>query len=156
MWVQTLDIQLEGIRFQLRDGVIAVSCYVAHFVLQDLASYFLPGVDATDLQTFSSLLPEIEHLATSKYDAGNIEVSGEIVIGTADLLRHGLHWLEAGRTGREEQIRAVRLNGALTSVGVSRPRRTLARALFRRASVAGQRLFQIEARFPKSESTRSR
>jgi hypothetical protein len=86
-----LDIQPDGIRFRLGDGATIVSCFVAKFVLQDLASHHLPGTNATDLQAFSELLPEIEHLANAKYGASRIEANGEIKLGTADLLRHGVH-----------------------------------------------------------------
>jgi hypothetical protein len=85
-----LDIQPEGIRFRLGDGATVVSCFVSQFVLQDLASHHLPGTNATELQSFSELLPEIEHLANAKYNSGRTEASGEIKLGTADLLRHGV------------------------------------------------------------------
>jgi hypothetical protein len=86
-----LDIQPEGIHFCLGDGVTLVSCFVARFVLQDLAGHHLPGTKVTDLQSFGELLPEIEHLANAKYVSGRTEANGEIKLGTADLLRHGVH-----------------------------------------------------------------
>jgi hypothetical protein len=86
-----LDIQPEGIRFRLGDGATVVGCFLTRFVLQDLASHHLPGTNATDLQAFSELLPEIEHFANAKYDANRIEANGEIRLETADLLRHGVH-----------------------------------------------------------------
>jgi hypothetical protein len=52
------------------------------------------GISVTDLEIFSEMLPEIEHLANTKYDASRIEESG-IVIGAPDLLRYGLHALRA-------------------------------------------------------------
>jgi hypothetical protein len=85
-----LDIQPEGIRFRLGDGATVVACFLTRFVLQDLASHHLPGTNVTDLQAFSELLPEIEHFANAKYVSGRTEANGEIKLGTADLLRHGV------------------------------------------------------------------
>jgi hypothetical protein len=85
-----LDIQAEGVRFRLGDGATTVSCFVTHFALQDLGGHYLSGANVTDLQAFTELLPEIEHLANAKFDSGRIEENGEVTIGTADLLRRPL------------------------------------------------------------------
>jgi hypothetical protein len=153
-----LDIQPEGIRFCLGDGATIVSCFVGHFVLQDLASHHLSGTNVTDLQSFGELLPEIEHLANARYVSGRTEANGEIKLGTADLLRHGVHdpaahleqvhaamisfgdddgrtqtmnsQLPLGdRTGRLTP--KVRLHESLTGLDKRRPRRRADGVLFR-------------------------
>jgi hypothetical protein len=149
-----LDIQKEGIRFRLSDGETTVSCSVSRFVLQDLISHHLPGVNVTDLQAFVELLPGIAHLANVKYDAGRIDENGEIVIGTADLLRHGLQSPAAHLASmaiirraanlpedviyrRESSSRDVlgttepQVRVTLVAVDKNRPRRKPAAALFR-------------------------
>jgi hypothetical protein len=85
-----LDIETEGIRFWLSDGANTFSCFVTHFVLQDLGGHYLPSANLTDLQAFAELLPEIEHLANAKYNLGRTEESGGVTIGTADFLRRAL------------------------------------------------------------------
>jgi hypothetical protein len=164
-----LDVKAEGVRFRLSDGAKIVSCFVTHFALQDLGSHHLIGSNTTDLQAFSELLPEIEHLANAKYNAGRAEDDGEIAIGTADLLRHGLQCpgarleqvcaaladcgvdgrqLEAmisrlGRIGARDAIGAPKSRLRETLGGKSRPRRKAA-ALFReglhlRTAVSGSK-----------------
>jgi hypothetical protein len=150
-----LDIQPEGIRFRLGDGASIVDCFLTRFVLQDLASHHLPGTNPTDLQAFSELLPEIEHFANAKYVSGRTEANGEIKLGTADLLRHGVQnpgaHLEQAHAAmissgdddsRAETVNSqppiagrlppkVRLHESRTALDKRRPRRRPDGALFR-------------------------
>jgi hypothetical protein len=149
-----LDIQNESIRLRLSDGETTVSCSVSRFVLQDLISHHLPGVNVTDLQAFGELLPGIAHLANAKYDAGRTDDNGEIMIGTADLLRHGLqspaahlactaithsgaNLPEDAIYRRENSSRSIlgtskpQILGTLAAVDKNRPRRRGAATLFR-------------------------
>jgi hypothetical protein len=41
-----------------------------------------------------SRFPEIERLTSAKYEAGRLEDNGELLIGTADLLRFGFQGAE--------------------------------------------------------------
>jgi len=71
----------------LHDGVTRIVCTIARQVLQDLGDYH--QFSDSEGAVFSQLLPEIERLANTKFDAGRIEENGELSIGTADLLRYG-------------------------------------------------------------------
>ena len=44
----------------------------------------------SDEAVFSHLLPEIERLVTERVRVGRIDETGNVTIGTADLLRYGL------------------------------------------------------------------
>jgi hypothetical protein len=149
-----LDIQNESIRFRLSDGEKTVSCSVSRFVLQDLIGHHSPGVNVTDLQAFVALLPDIAHLANAKYDAGRTDENGEIVIATADLLRHGLqsptaHLARTAIThsganlpedviyrGESNSRNALgtskpQVQGTFSAIDTDRPRRKPAATLFR-------------------------
>jgi hypothetical protein len=100
------------------------------------------------------LLPDIAHLANAKYDTGRTDENDEIVIGTADLLRHGLqspaahlactaithsgaNLPEDAIYRRESSSRNVlgtskpQIRGTLAAVDKNRPRRRPAAPLFR-------------------------
>jgi hypothetical protein len=85
----TFDVHSHGISFNLHDGTTTmVPCTVAGQVLLDLADHHFMSFSSKE-QAFSLLIPEIERLASAKYEAGRLEDNGELLIGTADLLRFG-------------------------------------------------------------------
>jgi hypothetical protein len=63
-------------------------CILSRQVLRDLAGFHAVPVNATDLQIFSQLLPEIEKIATRKYKRRGSEQNGQLNIRTADVLRY--------------------------------------------------------------------
>jgi hypothetical protein len=81
-----LDLSSSSIVFQLDDGVTRVVCTIPRQVLRDLGDY--RQLRGSEEAVFSQLLPEIERLASTKFQAGLLDENGELSIGTADLLRY--------------------------------------------------------------------
>jgi hypothetical protein len=86
------DIESQSVCFHLDDGTNIVPCTVAGQVLLDLADHYFLSC-GTMTAAFSLLLPEVERLVNAKYGYGRLEENGELVIGTADLLRYGFQKL---------------------------------------------------------------
>ena len=82
-----LDLLRESIVFHLRNGADTVVCSISHAALRDLGDCH--GIRSSEVDVFSTLLHNIEHLATAKFRAGRIDENGQVNIGTSDLVRFG-------------------------------------------------------------------
>jgi hypothetical protein len=75
--------QLEGVSFgMLNDEGATVPCSVSYEALTDKAG--LSGQEGM-LDAFLENRSEIEHIASTKYDAGTIEIDGRVVVTSPDL-----------------------------------------------------------------------
>jgi hypothetical protein len=81
-----LDLSSSSIVCQLDDGETRVVCTIARQALRDMGDYH--GLSGSEEAVFSRMLPEIERLATEKFQAGFLDENGGLSIGTADLLRY--------------------------------------------------------------------
>jgi Group II intron, maturase-specific domain len=81
-----LDLSSNSIVCQLDDGETRVLCTIARQVLRDLGDYH--QLKGSEEAVFSELPPEIERIASTKFQAGLLDENGELSIGTADLLRY--------------------------------------------------------------------
>jgi hypothetical protein len=81
-----LDLSSSSVVCQLDDGVTRVVCTIARQVLRDLGDYH--QLKGSEEAVFSELLPEIERIASTKFQAGLLDKNGELSIRTADLLRY--------------------------------------------------------------------
>jgi hypothetical protein len=90
----TLEIQAHMVAFAADSGTGTVACGVTRDVLLDLACD--RGLHGTDKALFQALCPEIERLASLKYNARRLEPTGEVVVGAADLMLYGFQ--EPGRS----------------------------------------------------------
>jgi len=71
---------LEGVYFGMWNGSSPVRCLVTHEALTDKAQG--PG---QSLDIFHEYRSELENLASAKYDAGQINSDGLVVVDSADL-----------------------------------------------------------------------
>ena len=81
-----LDLSSSSIVCQLDDGETRVVCTIARQALRDMGDYH--QLSGSEEAVFSQMLPEIERLATEKFQAGFLDENGGLSIGTADLLRY--------------------------------------------------------------------
>jgi hypothetical protein len=81
-----LDLSSSSIVCQLDDGETRVVCTIARQTLRDMGDYH--QLSGSEEAVFSQMLPEIERLATEKFQAGFLDENGGLSIGTADLLRY--------------------------------------------------------------------
>jgi hypothetical protein len=81
-----LDLSSNSIVCQLDDGETSVLCTIARHVLRDLGDYH--QLKGSEEAVFSELLPEIERIAGTKFQAGLLDENGELSSRTADLLRY--------------------------------------------------------------------
>jgi hypothetical protein len=84
--VGSLEAEPHGLLFQCRDGERIIECGISDSALHDLIGFH--RIRRTK-EPFRVLLPEIERLVNTKYDAGRFEENGWIVVRAADLLRYG-------------------------------------------------------------------
>jgi len=82
-----LDLLPGNIVCQLANGAAKVACIVTREVLRNLGDH--RQLRGSEESLFSRLLPEIEQLASAKFDAGRIDKNGALTIETSDLLRYG-------------------------------------------------------------------
>ena len=65
----------------MTDKGITVPCFVSHEALTDKARASGQG----GMEAFHEYRSEIEDIASAKYDAGNIEIDGLVVVTSPDL-----------------------------------------------------------------------
>jgi hypothetical protein len=82
-----LDLLSSGIACQMHDDGTTVICTIARQVLRDVGDYH--HLNVSEEVVFSQFLPEIERLASIKFQAHGVDEDGELRIGTAELLRYG-------------------------------------------------------------------
>ena len=76
------DAQLDGVYFGMWNGSSRVRCLVTHEALTDKAQ---GSGQAESLDIFHEYRSELENLASAKYDAGQINSDGLVVVDSADL-----------------------------------------------------------------------
>jgi len=81
-----LDLSSSSIVCQLDDGETRVICTIVRQALRDMGDYH--QLSGSEEAVFSQMLPEIERLATEKFQVGFLDENGGLSIGTADLLRY--------------------------------------------------------------------
>jgi Protein of unknown function (DUF1488) len=75
--------ELEGVSFgMMTDKGATVPCFVYHEALTDKARTAGQG---GMLEAFHEYRSEIEDIASAKYDAGNIEIDGRVVVTSPEL-----------------------------------------------------------------------
>ena len=88
-----LGLLSDSIACRLRDGDRILTCIVSRQALRDLGDYH--QLYGSDEALFSRLLPQVERLANERVRAGRVDESGNVTIGTAEPVRHGLGLLRA-------------------------------------------------------------
>ena len=83
----SLDTRPPCISFKVDDGASGLACGISRDALFDLAGHH--GLRGTDDALFEALWPVIERLLLAKFRARRIEASGEVLVGSADLLLYG-------------------------------------------------------------------
>jgi hypothetical protein len=85
--LESLEDQVEGVRFQCDCGDGEIAGGIADAALRDLIDFH--RIKSTAADACRVLLPEIERLVNAKCDAGRFEGDGALLIRPADLLRYG-------------------------------------------------------------------
>jgi hypothetical protein len=83
----SVDAQVPGISFRISDGSDDRACGISRDALYDLAGHH--GLRGSEEGLFQALWPVIERLVLAKLRARRTEESGEILVGSADLLLYG-------------------------------------------------------------------
>jgi hypothetical protein len=83
----SVDPQPQGIGFRVDDGANGLACGISRDALLDLAGHH--GLRGSEEGLFQALWPVIERLLLAKFRARRIEASGEVLVGSADLLLYG-------------------------------------------------------------------
>ena len=80
---EAFAVELEGVSFgMMTDKGATVPCFVSYEALTDKARASGQG---GMLEAFHEYRSEIEDIASAKYDAGNIEIDGLVVVTSPDL-----------------------------------------------------------------------
>ncbi len=83
-----LELHSTRIVCRLHEEDRILTCTVERPVLRDMGAYH--GLRVSDEALFSRLLPEIERLANECIRANRLDESGNVTIGTAELIRYGM------------------------------------------------------------------
>jgi hypothetical protein len=104
---ESLTAQTYGFSFQSdADGKI-VQCGITDVALADLVDFHHVKSAAADAPPV--LLPEIERLANTKYEAGRLEEDGGLLIRSTDLVRYGFGGKSRRRDGVTELSRIFKI-----------------------------------------------
>ncbi len=82
-----LELSSSSLVCRVREGDTLLSCTVSREVLRDLGTCH--QLHISEEAVFSQLLPDIERLANERIRAGLVDESGNVTIGTSDLVRYG-------------------------------------------------------------------
>ena len=77
------DDRLKAVRFAMKDGAKAVTVLIAGSALEDVD--IPPPDDGRYLRRFKQLRRNFERLASDKYDRGEVENDGTVLIRVMDL-----------------------------------------------------------------------
>jgi len=83
----SVDAGSSAINFRVDDGANGLACGISRDALLDLAGHH--GLRGSEERLFLALWPAIARLLGAKFRAQRIEASGEVVVGSADLLLYG-------------------------------------------------------------------
>jgi hypothetical protein len=83
----TIHAQPKTISFRCAGEGGQIDCQMTAAALRDLLEFH--RLNFSNEGAFETLLPEIERLVNSKFNAGRFDENGELWIRVADLLRYG-------------------------------------------------------------------
>jgi hypothetical protein len=84
---RSLDTRSPAISFRLDHGANGLACSISRDALLDLAGHH--GLRGSEETLFLALWPVIARLVSAKFRAQRVEASGEVLVGSADLLLYG-------------------------------------------------------------------
>jgi hypothetical protein len=83
----TLKVHQQTLSFRCADDEMSLDCGITVDAVHDLMDFH--QCDDTEGSVLRAVLPEIERLVNSKFEAARLEQNGELWIRASDLLRYG-------------------------------------------------------------------
>src|SRR5689334_5973640 len=103
----SVEARSPSISFRVDDGADGLVCGISRNAVLDLAAHH--GLQGSEERLFLALWLVIERLVQAKFQASRIEESGEILIGSADLLLYGFDGAMPPQRGlRAERVMAAK------------------------------------------------
>jgi hypothetical protein len=99
----SVEARPPSISFRVDDGASGLACGISRDAILDLAGHH--GLRGSEERLFQTLWPVIERLVLAKWRARRIEESGEVLVGSADLLLYGFD--ESARPAQKLRARMV-------------------------------------------------